>query len=71
MMRDYNAVLGGFAIYKDKVTDCSWTFNARPEVRAGVQDGSRAMTADESAMIKGVVAIWTKSGCSGMDITVK
>ena len=69
MMRDYNAVIGGFAIKDNTVRDTSM-FNWKA-VRAGVQDGNREMTADESAMIKGVVAIWTRSGCSGMDITVK
>ena len=63
MMRDYNAVIGGFAIMNNEVRFGSLTFNKRKEVREGVQDGNKEMTADEQKLIKGVVAIWTKGGC--------
>ena len=70
MARDYDAVIGGFAIMDGEVKFNSATFNIN-NYRQGVSDQDRALSDTEKDMIKGVVAIWTEGGCRPLDMTVK
>ena len=70
MARDFDAVIGGFAIMDREVKFNSATFNMN-NYRPGVNDGSRELSDTEKDMIKGVVAIWTEGGCRQLDMTVK
>ena len=63
MAKDWNAVIGGFAIIDGQVKFNSATFNCRGDMRAGITDGRRELSDTEQDMIKGVVAIWTAGGC--------